>query len=270
MTPMSYLKDHFKKLNKLLGNPVELHKHEPKYVPYWVNEGSSKGVETDFIRIYKTSSKNDTFAFAFNDLNEKNGTITTIWKNTSNNKETYTERIMNFEEFKNSLSDFNKIINILKSSNSLNLDSLKTSVFETFKVGNGEKEKIKIIKQIIKIANSKTKKEKTKISSTKIKKEKKEEEYKIIQKEKSILLKKYRAELNIFELEKQLKEANSKLKIKMKPLNKNFNKIQKDKIDAVREYTHSILNFNKSIQNLIKEQPKSIKNGVQDELILEY
>jgi hypothetical protein len=151
MTPMAYLKEHFEILKSIIGKkPVELNKSSPKTHYHCYETIESKGVHSDFIRIYQIS-KTQSFAFAFNGLEGKDGTITALWKieGNSNTSDVYKEKIFKFEEFKSKLKMFNQTLSILKKSKALNIESQKETFNTVFDIANSMKDKEILLKECL-------------------------------------------------------------------------------------------------------------------------
>jgi hypothetical protein len=140
-TPMSQLQDHFKNLNEIVGsyfNKLELNHADPKYSSFYADGegGTSKGVDSEFIRIYKPSTncknRNTSFAFSFNNY-KKNINDTIITVSIKKDKQFETTNV-GLDEFRTNFKAYIKMLTILKESNALNGDSIVQSLKAIFPV----------------------------------------------------------------------------------------------------------------------------------------
>jgi len=273
MTPMQYLKDYFKELEELLGRPVELSKTNPKYDPYGGEQGLgqyTKGVGSDFIRIYKIKkspsvfSKNS-FAFAFNGLEGKTGTITITLKEIKNEKEKYHTKILKFEEFKEKLKYFIKTIKILKNSQENKLfiteDNIKKTINEIFDIRNSEKEIKEMIKEEEKRFKEELKRTKGRLMRTKNKFNSKTKNLEELENKLEKEVEELKEELGIKRLEEELKKKREKLNKAVKKQKEEITKLERevgrmryDLMRVEREYKEEINNYLKSKPPVVKKE----------------
>lgn len=136
-TPMTKMQEHFRKLNELTSlivNKIELTGRERKVNYYTYSE--SKGIDSDFIRIYANKSdKDQSFAFAFNNYQEgveKTQIIVSIKEN-----QNLISSHFSFADFKEKFREFLTLVSILKDSDALTYKSLKTTCDKVFSVSKG-------------------------------------------------------------------------------------------------------------------------------------
>jgi len=152
ITPMARLKDHFKRFDKNVASITsyfDLSKSKPKYNPYpdFDNVSSShtysekdyysKGVKSDFIKIYKLNGTKDSFAFAFDNIDSdisKNLIAVTI-KLTDKD---IISVVCSFKEFKTKIKSLNGFLEVLNSMKQLNTTSLLATLDKTFGIKSPE------------------------------------------------------------------------------------------------------------------------------------
>jgi len=265
MTPMKYLKDLFNDLNSIIGEPVDLNKSSPKeYRNGWENI-RTKGVKSDFIRIYK-SSDNKSFAFAFNNLDNKNGTITVLTKETISNNSYFLDRTFIFEDFKNRLKSFIKTMKILEKSKVLNADTKKETIYSIFDLDISKDEIDKLtnisfdeLKLELKIIRSKVKLSKKKLINVTKEVEKAEKDFNL---EKT----KLRKELGIEELKLELINKEKELKSRTKKLNANIFKKMGEKITLDNEHNNYVRKLNDQANEIIFKLPQNIHQKMIDKI----
>ena len=179
MTPMSKLKDLIQNFKSpiwpLLTGEFTLNKSKQKYIPHGCEfgfGGYTKGVEADFLRVFKTSEA-DSFAFIFNNINQRiEDTLISVSIKTI---DTYIEKTFTFNEFKTLLKELIKTNNTLKNNNSLNIKNFYIALEKTFKLHEllDIEETTSTILNEIKLESSNIKEEisKNKIKEDKINKE---------------------------------------------------------------------------------------------------
>ena len=270
MTPMAYLKDHFEILKSIIGkNPVELNKSSPKTHYHCYETIESKGVHSDFIRIYQIS-KTQSFAFAFNGLEGKEGTITALWKieGNSNTSDVYKEKIFKFEEFKSKLKMFNQTLSILKKSKALNIETQKETFSTVFDIANSMKDKEILLKECLTEIKIDVKPLKNKYNTNKRKLEAKSLEHIQIANEKDSKLKKLNIEYNIYALEEELKSLKNKIKDKLKKDTEKLQKVSSEKSRLETNLYSVKRELNYEVEELVKKYPHNFRQQLKEKLIV--
>lgn len=178
-TAMTRLKDPMTKLKKAIGgiitNEKALNKSQPKYNPrasYYGENSYSKGVESDFIRIYETS-EDKSFAFAFNNI-ELGVDKTLIIVSTKEGKD-IESRVFSYNDVKAKIAEATRTVALLKDLGTLSEESLYLSLDKVFKISDNSDDEstVKGIVSQIKKENRKTAKdlEKAKAESEKLQKD---------------------------------------------------------------------------------------------------
>jgi len=257
-TPMTLLKDSFDTLNTLICKPIDLNKSSPKgYYSY-----ESKGVESDFVRIYKLDDLNS-FGFIFNGLDGKSGTILVNWKYSDK----YLQRIFNFEDFKIRLKSFNKTLKILKSSKLINNTStIKETFISMFDIQEGVRELNKVVDEVLIEINTELKDIRDKLSSSKLTLSEQKEDLSIVKEEYQIIKKHNETLLGIDKLEEELKEKKLILEDRLKP---KFDELTAlNKIITLSPYRiHKLESeFNSLSNDIIKKYPRHIRKAIQRKL----
>ena len=266
-TPMKILKDTFEDLHQIIGAPVELNKSAPKthYGRNWETT-TTKGVESDFIRIYKTNSDNKSFSFSFDNLDGKKGTITVVFKEVLKDTDKFTSNTFNFDNFKTRLKTFIQTLKILQNTKSLNTESMKETVFAVFDLKSGIKARNEILKEAVVSIKEEVKPFRKKMLSANRKYIKTVEDVDILQRtfqnERKIISK----ELGITELELELAKKKKILDTKTKKIHLELIKKHRE----VSTLTYNLRNtqniYKQKIETLSTKYPKNITTQIIEQL----
>lgn len=132
ITPMTRLQQHFVNLNHLIKNSAmsrghkgniairEHHKTKPKYNPFAWRNGNyedsssySKGIKSDFIRIYYNNKENVSVSFAFSFLHDGEPTILAVMRKGVPGNYDFTSSIpISVDEFKYAIKNFNAVLRL--------------------------------------------------------------------------------------------------------------------------------------------------------------
>jgi hypothetical protein len=274
-TPMTLLKDKFKEFNYLIDiKPFELNKSEPKYVPYFVNlpddRCQTKGVSSDFIRVYNLNQKKS-FAFAFNNLDGKNGTITVTFKETTSKTKSdlFIDRTFDFETFKTNFKVLIQTLKILNKNNILNINTIEDSIFETFNLKNSKEEKELLVQDTLKELKKELKPYRTKVLTTIRKNKKCNDELMILKNDLTKQKNQLSKELGIDELEKLLKEKKEILNKKISSLTKKVSNKESKKSAFRYSELKTKNNYDSKLNSLIKKYPKHLQKEFKDNLLFD-
>lgn len=147
-TPMSKLSNHFKTLEGFLPSDVSyvsLNKagsHYKHHVGYWDHDESeyTKGVHSDYIRIYKSAMSFTSVAFSFSYINQEEPQITAIMKKLVRNKPVYqSSKILGYDEFRKLFNEFNAY---LKEHPIKNFDQFVAFFMAQFLMGQMDAENV--------------------------------------------------------------------------------------------------------------------------------
>jgi hypothetical protein len=267
------LKFYFDKLNEEFGEPLNLNKSDSKFNYY--NSKRSKGVESDFIRIYKLGliigkkvSENVQYSFAFSFVNPEDSEKSLITITLKEGEEIKTGSTYNSEQMKERLKELIKTINVLNENDIKNVSNLKKSIFDIFEFNKQNINDQKIIKEAKKQIEIKTKE--SIIEETQLK-----EKYNLYHSEMLKSQEKYNnfrrnkiKELGIDELEKKLKLLNEKLKEDSKIERKflKLDEIEKNTNDTKSKLNKTVEKNKKTVQSVLEKYPSHIKKQVISEL----
>jgi len=235
ITPMARLKSHFKTFEINIGNiasEFNLSKSAPKYNPYGGESGyggSSKGVKSDFIKIYKINEK-DSFAFSFNGITSD--TTKTLITVSIKHNEDLVSVVTSFEGFKAKIKSLNSVLEVLSSMEKLSGKSLLSTIDNTFGINTPESSIEEVSKQI---------------------KQKITEEVSIIKKQissKKHLKKTNQAELYLALEEFDIIEAKTKEEVDYAKKEKAFLKAQKAFKEAISKVDSKTSKYKKTVETL--------------------
>jgi len=256
------LKYYFDILGKEFGSHIDLNKTSPKTY----RGETSKGVESDYIRIYKMGViDKKSFNFAFAITNPEDSEKSLIQVTYKIGEDILASKIYKLEAFKEKMKEFVNLIAILKSINNKNSESIKESIhvifeFDSKKLTDSDilnecKEKIAEASKEIDASLKKTEK-----SHNSVKNKRKKLNLEI-----DSLKNKRIKELGIDELRKKLKILEAILIDGLKEKNKEDNELRQKEITL--NYALSNIRMQKwaLVQNLLIKYPSNIRKMYEKE-----
>lgn len=264
------LKHYFDLMSKDFGKPVELNKSSPKdkYYYSWNDESSrTKGVESDFIRIYTfgaIKNKVMSFAFAFTTPEDFNKTLITVTFKIGD--EITQGSTYNFEKFKEKVKEFTKVISILRDLGNLNVHGVETSLKKIFEFDKQKTSNEALIADYEK----KLKKLNTDIEEKLLLLRDEHGKKKASLTRKKNTLAKYRdsrnKELGIDVLEAQLAELKATLKydVSKKKASLKINAVEKEERELNIEVQELSRQATSNVTNLIKGYPTHIQKIIRE------
>ena len=270
---MSIVKDfstQFKTIRTLLSplgvNEVALNKKEASS-NYYGRTGyvENKGVDSDHIKIYKTS---DTLSFALA-FNYEGLEFPVIMATTKDNEEISSSKY-NREQFKKKLQNFIELLTVLKATNALNKESayhtFKTNFLKDNKYDAKQEAELVIGKVFGKVAEVDKKYKKQIDEKNAFKKEVEESKQKV-----SDVVEAKKKELNVEKLKKQFHDAMDKI-YALEEKESKKHKI-KEKEDALRKMEWSLYSYEKDVKKVVDEAtvglPREARKFVEDTIMSE-
>ena len=266
MSIVSKYSKNFKHFQKLTGlKPINLNKVSSKYVWHYTYSKSyeTKGVDSDFIRIYKID-QNNSVAFAFNYKNLDEPHVIVSIK-TGDNID-YSKHSEN--GFKAKFSTMMSVLKVLNKTNGINTKSLKESVNSVF-INNSDINVDKEYDDLLKEAKKEVSKKKRKYEKNLKELALVEDELKTI---KNLILKKkeqFNKKYNIEELEKKLRDARKKQKTAVANLEEKLElgKIKVKKRDLERKVYSMNSEIRKAVDDVCGNKiTKKMKKKMEEEL----
>lgn len=257
ITPMTRLKDTFKKVDNIVSNLTKIHslsKSKPKYKSYGEY---TKGVESDFIKIYEVTN-DKSFAFTFNGITSDTSKtlITTSIKIGDNIIST----VDSFDQFKNKLKSLLSVLEVLNSMVYIDEKSLLDAIDKNFEISttkiNPEDVAEDIIKNIgkeIKSMREEIHSKKSILSTSNVKLDVAKHMLSAVEKETRLEVD-YDEKYNVF-----LKAQKIYLEAKAVVESKTREPLQKVQTleSVVRREEYNINNLNRKIDDIIKVSTKS-------------
>lgn len=283
-TPMSVLKAHFTNFEDIISdfidtkamNKLELNKSRPHYNPYGE---SSKGVSSDFIRIYQDKTnvvdkkKSDdyfgcerneynSFAFVFNYIEVEEPYITVTLKIDGNNY--ISSHAYSVEQMKKSMSSFNKHLKTVDIKHPSKVFKLIQDFFIGDNAVDDEEvvgEAVSSLNDVLSDLNKDIEKQLRTYNSVKVMYVNSSEKYE----EALQISEEYE---NVEKLKKQLREAEEKLSKKNRQLKIDY-KIKTKK--STLKYESSLLSNLKNekerkLSKLIKQYPYHLRQDILDKI----
>jgi hypothetical protein len=270
VTSIKKLKDHFEKLKGFFGKPIDLNKSSPKNDSY--HEYQSKGVESDFVRIFKINKERfieSSFAFSFTNPEDSEKTLIAMSlkiKNTMNNQEELLNgSLYNVIQMKDKIREFVKVLELLKKINNYNPESVQEAVKTIFEFEKQNTQTEEMIKKAKKEILQYVKTLDNELIETVESYDKKLDEYNKKKKSFEKLREKIDNKLGISKLKERLKELETQMKEELRDEETSFNIIKKQELELSKKKVDLINSKRKKIDVMISKYPLSIQKSLKRE-----
>lgn len=254
------LKHYLDILTVEFGTHTDLNKSSSKYNR--CNGNYSKGVESDYIRIYKMNKINNLdFNFALSFTNPEDSTKSLIQMTYKLGDTVFNGKIYKFEDFKDKLKEFINAISILKSLKSKSSEAVKTTIYTIFDFENQTSTENMMIEECQNKIDDELKELTEKESFLQSINKKRFSKYQNSSKEIDEFYKRSVKELGIDVLKEQLKELNDILNNLMtEKRNKlQLNLLKRSFEDSSLELRQISYQMDFKIENVLRGYPTSIK-----------